>query len=113
MLTLFVLLTLENFPTYLEEGETVTAFAVPFLVSYVLIAAFLVFNLLIGIVINSMEKARKAEAADAEAEVVTAADAGLPTAGINPPTEDLLTQIAELRRSLDSVEAQLINRTAT
>jgi voltage-gated sodium channel len=34
---------------------------VPFFVSYVLLAAFIVFNLLIGIVISSMEKAREEE----------------------------------------------------
>ena len=62
MLTLFVLLTLENFPTYLAEAEPVSIFAIPFLVSYVLLAAFLVFNLLIGVVIGSMEKAREEEA---------------------------------------------------
>lgn len=62
MLTLFILLTLENFPTYLDEARTVTPWAVAFFVSYVLVAAFVVFNLLIGIVIGSMEKAREHEA---------------------------------------------------
>ena len=56
MLTLFILLTLENFPTYLAEAEPVSVLAVPFFVSYVLLAAFIVFNLLIGIVIGSMER---------------------------------------------------------
>lgn len=103
MLTLFVLLTLENFPTYLEEGETVTAFAVPFLVSYVLLAAFLVFNLLIGIVINSMEKARKQELEEAQAT-----DRQDGSGAATPPVEDLVTQIAELRMALDAVEAELV-----
>lgn len=62
MLTLFILLTLENFPTYLDEARAVTPWAVVFFVSYVLVAAFVVFNLLIGIVIASMEKAREHEA---------------------------------------------------
>jgi len=62
MLTLFVLLTLENFPTYLAEAEPVSPLAIPFFVSYVLLAAFIVFNLLIGVVISSMEKAREEEA---------------------------------------------------
>lgn len=59
MLTLFILLTLENFPTYLQEAEAVSPYAVVFFVSYVLLAAFVVFNLLIGIVISSMERARE------------------------------------------------------
>ena len=61
MLTLFILLTLENFPTYLAEAEQVSPYAPVFFVSYVLLAAFVVFNLLIGIVIGSMEKARQHE----------------------------------------------------
>ena len=62
MLTLFILLTLENFPTYLAEAEAVSPYAVVFFVSYVLLAAFVVFNLLIGIVIGSMERAREHDA---------------------------------------------------
>lgn len=67
MLTLFVLLTLENFPQYLQEAQAVSPFATVFFLSYVLVAAFVVFNLLIGIVIGSMEKARDEEAAKARA----------------------------------------------
>ena len=67
MLTLFVLLTLENFPQYLQEAQAVSPLATVFFLSYVLVAAFVVFNLLIGIVIGSMEKAREEEAAKARA----------------------------------------------
>ncbi len=61
MLTLFVLLTLENFPTYLEQAQEVTPFATIFFISYVLIAAFVVLNLVLGIVIGAMEEAREEE----------------------------------------------------
>ena len=61
MMTLFVLLTLENFPTYLEQAQEVTPFASVFFLSYVLIAAFVVLNLVLGIVIGSMEEAREEE----------------------------------------------------
>ena len=63
MLTMFVLLTLENLPDAIERGQALSDWAVPFYVSYVLIASFVVFNLFIGIVINSMEDARQEEAA--------------------------------------------------
>lgn len=66
MLTLFILLTLENFPTYLAEAEAISPYAIVFFVSYVLLAAFVVFNLLIGIVIGSMERAREHDAAALE-----------------------------------------------
>jgi voltage-gated sodium channel len=96
MLTLFILLTLENFPTYLSEAETVSPYAPAFFISYVLLAAFIVFNLLIGIVIASMEKARQQEAArhsDADAE--------------------LIRRVADMRRSLTDLEAELLRRPAS
>lgn len=61
MMTLFILLTLENFPTYLDQAQQVTPFAPIFFLSYVLIAAFVVLNLVLGIVIGSMEEAREEE----------------------------------------------------
>jgi len=65
MLTLFILLTLENFPDYLAEAQEVSPFATVFFLSYILVAAFVVVNLLIGIVIGAMERARDQEAAEA------------------------------------------------
>jgi len=62
MLTLFVLLTLENFPNYLYEAQAVNPVAPVFFLSFVLIAAFIVVNLLIGIIISSMDQARDEEA---------------------------------------------------
>jgi voltage-gated sodium channel len=104
MLTLFILLTLENFPTYLEQAEAVTPFAAVFFVSYVLLAAFIVFNLLIGIVIGSMEKARQDEAEDSGPDAAQADDAG-------PSDEALLGRISQLRGALDELERELAART--
>jgi voltage-gated sodium channel len=92
MLTLFILLTLENFPTYLEQAEAVTPFAPAFFVSYVLLAAFIVFNLLIGIVIGSMEKARQ------ETEPHTSSPA---------LDDDVRKRITALRQALDALEDDL------
>jgi voltage-gated sodium channel len=63
MLTMFVLLTLENLPDSIDRGQALSDWAIPFYVSYVLIASFVIFNLFIGIVINSMEDARQEETA--------------------------------------------------
>lgn len=90
MMTLFVLLTLENFPTYLEEATAVSPYAVPFFISYVLLAAFIIFNLLIGIIIESMEQAREAET-DKNTE----------------PAAVTTESIAALRNALDALEAEL------
>jgi voltage-gated sodium channel len=70
MVTMFVLLTLENLPTYIEKGQELSDWTLLFYVSYVLIASFLIFNLFIGIVINSMEEARAIELHRAEREVL-------------------------------------------
>jgi voltage-gated sodium channel len=61
MLTLFVMLTLENFPAYMDAGMSVHPWAWIYFVTFVLIAAFMVLNVLIGIVLNSMEEAREIE----------------------------------------------------
>ncbi len=52
MVTMFVLLTLENLPTYIEEGQRLSDWTLLFFVSYVLLASLLILNLFIGIVIN-------------------------------------------------------------
>ena len=62
MITMFVLLTLENLPVYIETGQDLSQWTIIFFVSYVLVASFLIFNLFIGIVLNSMEGARAEEA---------------------------------------------------
>ena len=61
MLTLFILLTLENLPQYLEDGMEVHQWSWVYFVSFALVTAFIVLNVLIGIVLNSMEEARELE----------------------------------------------------
>ena len=61
MLTLFVMLTLENFPIYMEAGMDVHPWSWVYFVTFVLLAAFMILNVLIGIVLNSLEEARELE----------------------------------------------------
>ena len=61
VLTMFVLLTLENFPDYLERGMDIHPWSWVFFVSFALLAAFVLLNVLIGVVLNSMEEAREIE----------------------------------------------------
>lgn len=93
MLTLFVLLTLENFPTYLEQASAVTPWATVYFVSYVLVAAFVIFNLLIGIIIGSMESAREREA------LREAQESGV--------SGDAVARIHAIREALDALEADV------
>jgi len=59
MTSLFILLTLENFPIYLEEAVAISPWALPFFLSYIFIVVFTVLNVLIGIVLNAMDEARQ------------------------------------------------------
>lgn len=86
-LTLFVMLSLENFPDTLYAGMEASPWAVPFFISYALLASFVVFNLIIGIVISSLEDARDAKKTD---------DGG-------PPEEE----IATIRLAIDRLEASV------
>ena len=56
--SLFILLTLENFPVYLEDAMAISPFALPYFLSYVFFIVFTILNVLIGIVLNAMDEAR-------------------------------------------------------
>jgi voltage-gated sodium channel len=101
MLTLFVMLTLENFPIYMDEGMDVHPWSWVYFVSFILVAAFIVLNVLIGIVLNSMEEARETERRRALRERVGDGTRGLEA---HPP---VLERIAILRAALDELEAEL------
>jgi voltage-gated sodium channel len=110
MVTMFVLLTLENLPTYIESGQQLSDWTLVFYISYVLVASFLVFNLFIGIVVNSMEEARAIELHRAERDLLDD-DAGNDEAAHALVLEERLrsvrTAVEELEREL---EAQRLSR---
>jgi voltage-gated sodium channel len=62
MLSLFVVLTLESWPEIMGEVIDVHPWAWLFFVSYVLIASFLLINMVIAILINSLEEVKAMEA---------------------------------------------------
>jgi voltage-gated sodium channel len=94
MMTLFILLTLENFPTYLDQAQAVSPFASVFFLSYILIAAFVVLNLVLGIVVGSMEEAREEEQARLRKEEET-------------EHTSLVELVIGLRDQLELVEAEI------
>ncbi|MFN4003020.1 ion transporter [Microcella sp.] len=73
MVTLTVMLTLENFPDSFLGGLEVTPWALLYFLSYMFFIVFTVLNILIGIVITAMDQAREEVTADRAKE-------GLPTA---------------------------------
>jgi voltage-gated sodium channel len=110
MVTMFVLLTLENLPTYIERGQELSDWTLLFYLSYVLVASFLIFNLFIGIVVNSMEEARAAEhRREREAERAAAAASDDPEDDFVVGVED---RIDDLREALDALEDELRSRAA-
>ncbi|HYH62266.1 MAG TPA: ion transporter, partial [Solirubrobacterales bacterium] len=68
LLSTFTMLTLENWPTLLEAGTAIHPQSWIFFVSYVLLASFLVINILIAIIINSVEQVHQSEREDERAE---------------------------------------------
>ena len=103
MVTMFVLLTLENLPVYIARGQELSDWTLLFYVSYVLLASFLIFNLFIGIVINSMEEARAIELHRAERALLdddTADDERAHAVVLEERLRALHTAVAELEREV-------------
>ena len=98
MLTLFVTLTLENLPDQIALGRELSDWTIVYFVSYALIAAFLIFNILIGVVINSLEEARAIEHARERAARIEAGE---------PAEPQIEERIAEVRQALDALEIDL------
>ena len=105
MLTLFVMLSLENLPQNIEMGLELSTWTVLYFISYTVLAAFLIFNLLIGVVITSLEEAHEMELRREDDERRQSAAAS------DDPADDrreaLIRQLQELRRSLDAVERDI------
>jgi voltage-gated sodium channel len=98
LLSLFQILTLENWPTYLERGQEIAPASWIYFVSYVLLASFLVINILIAILINSMEEVHEAERAEERRE----REEELAGAGAT-----VAQRLEQIRGSLDALERQL------
>ena len=104
MLTLFVMLTLENFPVYMDQAMDVEPWAWLYFVSFILVAAFIVLNVLIGIVLNSMEEARELE----RRRVLRERYGVSRTSPIDPKAHaPVAERIAILRAALDELEVEL------
>ena len=98
MLTLFVMLSLENLPQNIELGRELSDWTILYFVSYALVAAFLIFNILIGVVINSLEEARAIEHARERADALERGGPAGPT---------LEERVLAVREALDDLEADI------
>ncbi|MFE1553716.1 ion transporter [Streptomyces sp. NPDC058734] len=98
-LTLFLLTTLDGLTDAVRAGLEISRFSILYYASYALLASFVLVNVLIGVVLNSLDEAREMEEADARARERAA----------NPmdPAEEVRDRIAAARLALDDLEASL------
>lgn len=104
VLTLFVLLSLETLPDLIEQGLNYSPWTLIYYVSYVLITANLLLNILIAVIVNSMEEARRLEMTEGLAPGYDVDGDGVPDEvdriAISQRLDDLRAVIAELEREL-------------
>ncbi|MFJ3801526.1 ion transporter [Streptomyces sp. NPDC090088] len=98
VLTLFLLMTLDGIGDAVHAGLEISRWSLVYYASYVLIASFVLVNVLIGVVITSLDEAREMEQETAEASRPAAAPADGPL---------LLARIAAARQALDALERDL------
>ncbi|WFE38201.1 ion transporter [Micromonospora sp. WMMD998] len=104
LVTLFVLLSLETLPDLLEQGLEVSTWTLLYYVSFVMIAVNLLLNILIAVIVNSMEEARRLEMTEGLASDYDSDGDGVPDEldriAISQRLDDLRTVVAELEREL-------------
>lgn len=104
LLTLFVLLSLETLPDLIEQGMAVSPWTLLYYVSFVLITVNLLLNILIAVIVNSMEEARRLEMTEGLAPDYDVDGDGIPDEvdriAISQRLDDLRTVLAELEREL-------------
>ncbi len=104
MVSLTILLTLENFPDSFTGGLSITPWALLYFLSYMFFIVFTVLNVLIGIVLTAMDQAREEVTEERTKE-------GLPTATgtIRLPRggDDAATDAHSARAELDALDAEL------
>ena len=101
LLSTFTMLTLENWPSLLDAGTAIHPQSWIFFVSYVLLASFLVINILIAIIINSVEEVHKVEREEERADRLERLEEG---------DTDAITvseRLTALRDAIDELELDL------
>ncbi|MET8324267.1 ion transporter [Micromonospora sp. NPDC005189] len=104
LLTLFVLLSLETLPGLIEQGLAISPWTLLYYVSYVIITVNLLLNILIAVIVNSMEEARRLEMTERLAPGYDEDGDGVPDEvdriALTQRLDDLRAVIAELEREL-------------
>ncbi|MFG2620822.1 ion transporter [Streptomyces sp. NPDC048507] len=98
-LTLFLLTTLDGLTDAVRAGLEISRFSIIYYASYALLASFVLVNVLIGVVLNSLDEAREMEEAEARARERAARD--------TDPADEVRERIVAARLALDDLEASL------
>jgi voltage-gated sodium channel len=101
LLSCFQILTLEGWNEFLDKEMARYDWAWVYFVSFVLIGTFVVLNLVIAIIVNSMDEVREMERRRAMTELAEEAAAG------EHPQRELLRRVEGLRDALDELEREL------
>ncbi|MCE7079441.1 ion transporter [Streptomyces sp. ST2-7A] len=112
VITLFLLATFDGIGAAVRDGLEVSPWTLLYYGSYVLFAGLMLINLLIGVVVGSMDEAREAErrrlregdGPDRER------DAGTEPPGGGDPDRFLRERVEVLRRVLEEMESRLAER---
>lgn len=100
-LSLFVLVTLDGLDESIRAGLALSPWSILYFASYVLLGSFVLVNVLIGVVLNSLDEARRLEGANTDPP-------GTATRMSAVGAEDrLLARIAEARDALDNLEQSI------
>ncbi len=104
MLTLFELLTLEGWNTILHDLRQVSPLAFPYVITFLLFGTYVVINLVVGVVINSVDSAYQHHHRTQRAEVARLA--GRSVTEIVDELKDLTSRLEDLSTTADLAAAQ-------
>ncbi|GAA0472604.1 ion transporter [Streptomyces stramineus] len=104
-LTLFLLMTLDGLGDAVRAGLEISRWSILYFASYVLLSSFVLVNLLIGVVIQSLEEAHRSEARRERSAAASPQDDGA-----QDDTALVHERIAAARAALDDLEEQLAAR---
>lgn len=105
VLTLFLLMTLDGLGDAVRTGLEISRWSIVYYASYVLLASFVLVNVLVGVVITSLDEAR-----DMEREADRPARPAPPVTGGDGDERQLRERIARARTALDELEESLALR---
>lgn len=101
MLTLFLLLSLDGITDTFQAGRVVTEWSIPYYISYIIMASYLLTNLLVGVVLKALEDAHQSEASRPAAAAGSATEQ-------SPDEVPIGERLARLRAALDALERDLL-----